>query len=147
MAVLAGDARTVASVRGRQQCGPGWVSHVLQALVLGLWRDADVERLVGRAAALYGERRRALLEALTARGIGAHGASGLNVWVPVGEEAAVVASMLQRGWVLAPGGPHRLAGSTPAVRITIATLAPPEAPVLAEDLASVLAPSGVVRDG
>ena len=147
LAVLVGDARTVASVRGRQQCGPGWVSHVLQSLVLGLWQDPDVERLERRAAALYVERREGLLGRLAARGVSAHGASGLNVWIPVGEESAVVAAMLQRGWVLAPGGPHRLPGSTPAVRVTTATLLPDEAEQLTEDLTAVLDPSGAVRDG
>ena len=52
----------------------------------------------------------------------AHGASGLNVWIPVHEEAGAVGALLQRGWVVAPGAPYRLPGSAPAIRVTTATL-------------------------
>jgi DNA-binding transcriptional MocR family regulator len=147
LAVLSGDARTVSRVQGRQQCGPGWVSHILQTLVLALWRDHDVEALVARAGSTYAARRLRLLEQLAARGIAAHGASGLNVWVPVEDEAAVVGSLLQSGWVVAAGAPYRLRGSVPAVRITTATLEESEAERLAEDLAEVLAPVGASRSG
>jgi DNA-binding transcriptional MocR family regulator len=147
LAVLAGDPRTVARVQGLQQCGPGWVSHILQALVLGLWIDPTVQELVAGAALAYSERRERLLANLDGLGVRALGASGLNVWVPVDEETAVVGALLQRGWVVAPGAPYRLPGSPPAIRVTIATLSEPEAARLAGDLADVLAPARSSRSG
>jgi DNA-binding transcriptional MocR family regulator len=147
LAVLAGDGQTIARVRGRQQCGPGWVSHVLQTLVLELWRDAATGALIERAAALYGERRRRLIEALAAHGIAAEGESGLNVWVPVPEEAGVMGALLQRGWVVAPGARYRLVSTLPAIRITTAALEPADNDRLAEDLGAVLSPARASRTG
>src|SRR5271165_6971703 len=86
LAVLAGDEQTVARVQGRQQCGPGWVSHLLQALVLELWSDPGLEDQVALARDTYTARRACLLACLRAHGVRAHGASGLNVWVPVEDE-------------------------------------------------------------
>ena len=147
LAVLAGDPLTVARVQGRQQCGPGWVSHVLQTLVLTLWSDPDVHALIDRASATYTQRRAHLLACLKRRGVSAHGACGLNVWVPVDDEAATIAALMQRGWVLAPGAPYRLPGAGPGVRVTTATLAAHEAERLAGDIADVLAPSVLSRSG
>lgn len=147
LAVLAGDARTVARVQGRQQCGPGWVSHILQGAVRELWSDPAVDLGIERACAVYAERRHTLLRALRRRGVTAHGASGLNIWVPVPDEAGAVGGLLQRGWVVAPGTPYRLSGSAPAIRVTIATLGEQEAEVLAADLAEVLAPTAWARSG
>jgi DNA-binding transcriptional MocR family regulator len=147
LAALAGDPQTVARVQGRQQCGPGWVSHILQTIVLCLWTDPDVRAQIAHAAATYGGRRERLLDCLAVRGVQARGASGLNVWIPVDDEAGTVGALMQRGWVLAPGEPYRLAGSSAAVRVTTATLLPHEAEVLASDLADVLAPAGFSRSG
>jgi DNA-binding transcriptional MocR family regulator len=147
LAVLTGDERTIARVQGRQQCGPGWVSHILQRLVLNLWSDRAVERQIAHASDTYRERRLALLERLAERDIDAHGTSGLNVWVGVADEGAAVAALIARGWVLAPGAPYRLASSAPAIRVTIATLIEREAERLADDLADVLRPSGASRSG
>jgi len=145
LAVLAGDAHTIARVQGRQQRGPGWVSHILQATVLELWRDPSVHELVERASATYARRRQLLLERLSEHGLPATGASGLNVWLAVPEEASVTGALMQRGWVLAPGAPHRLHGAAPALRITISTLLEPEAERLARDLAHALAAGELAR--
>ncbi len=147
LAVLAGDAQTIARVQGRQQRGPGWVSHILQSLVLSLWSDPDVQALVARASATYAQRRERLLACLEREGVRAHGASGLNVWIPVHEEAGAIGALMQRGWVLAPGAPYRLSGVSPGIRVTTATLTEPEAARLAGDLAEVLAPVLVSRSG
>jgi DNA-binding transcriptional MocR family regulator len=147
LAVLAGDQRTLARVEGRQQCGPGWVSHILQRLVLGLWQDPHVDELTARAAATYTARRERLLDALAREGVQASAVSGLNVWVPVEDETGVVGALSERGWVVAPGTPYRLAASPPAIRITIATLAEDECSRLAGDLADVCAPARSARAG
>ncbi len=147
LAVVAGDDQTIARVEGRQQCGPGWVSHILQALVLSLWTDPLVAERVARAERTYSRRREGLIGLLARAGVRAHGESGLNVWIPVEEEAGAIGALLQRGWVLAPGAPYRLPGSAPAVRATISTLDGGEAARLARDVADVLAPVGFRRSG
>jgi DNA-binding transcriptional MocR family regulator len=147
LAVLVGDPQTVARVQGRQQCGPGWVSHVLQRLVLALWTDSAVQALIARASATYAARRERFLRCLQARGVPASGVSGLNVWVAVGDETGVVGALSERGWVVAPGAPYRLPGSASAIRVTIATLSEGEAGRLAADLADVLAPARSSRTG
>jgi DNA-binding transcriptional MocR family regulator len=147
LAVLTGDEQTVARVQGRQQCGPGWVSHLLQSLVLELWRDPALEQGISAARAAYSARREGLLDSLTRRGVEAQGRSGLNVWVPVGDEAGVMGALLARGWVVAPGAPYRLGAEPSAVRVTIATLEPEEGERLADDLEAVLAPRAWARSG
>jgi len=138
LAILCGDEQTVARVQAVQRCGPGWVSHILQRLVHALWSDPEVRALIARARELYGRRRRALLSALATHGVAASGRSGLNVWIPVEDEAAVVAALLQRGWAVAPGAPYRLWTSAPAIRVTTAALDPADAAAFASSLGDLL---------
>lgn len=139
LAIVAGDSTTIARVEGRQSVGTGWVSHLLQDVVVALWSDAaTADRLAG-AAATYTARRDALLHALAARGIAAHGRSGLNVWIPVAEEAAVVAALAQQGWAVRAGERYRLR-SGPAIRVTVAALPPRDAERFASALARTLQP-------
>ena len=134
-------------MRGRALCGPGWVSHVLQRLVATLWADKRVRERVALAGAVYAERREGLLAELAARGLNATGSSGLNVWVAVDDEAAAMASLLARGWVVAPGARYRLSARAPAIRVTTAALLPAEAARLAADLAEICAAAPASRSG
>ena len=136
VALLASDPQTHARVEGRQTLGIRWVSHILQRVVVALWRD----RAPARAGRVYAERRHALLRELRSRGIAAHGASGLNVWVPVAEESATVQALLHAGWAVKAGERYRLA-SPPAIRVTVATLLPADAARFADDLAAIIAPA------
>jgi DNA-binding transcriptional MocR family regulator len=133
LAVMAGDPVTISRVEGRQQLGVGWVSHVLQGLVVELWRDRSVQHLMERAAAAYARRRGALVDALFERGVQAHGRSGMNVWVPVTDEAAAARRLLDRGWAVSTGERFRF-HSGPALRVSIGTLDPGDAVSLADAL-------------
>jgi DNA-binding transcriptional MocR family regulator len=141
VALVTGDEMSIARLEGRQRLGAGWVSHLLQGLAAQLWSDPSTARLVKQACESYANRRRALLDALAGRGIPAYGRSGLNVWVPVPEEFAIIQSMLAAGWALSAGERYRIK-SPPAVRISIAMLRPGEAERIATDLADALAPHG-----
>ena len=140
LAILAGDVQTIARVEGRQTLGIRWVSHILQRLVVALWRDKGVQKQLARAERTYSQRRDALLDALRDRGIEATGTSGLNVWIPLTEESAVVQALFQRGWAVAAGERYRIK-TPPAIRVTIASLDASDAPAFADDLAEVLRPA------
>ena len=133
VALLASDAQTHARVEGRQSLGVRWVSHILQRLVTVLWSH----RAPARAGRVYTERRTALLRELAARGITAHGASGLNVWIPVAEESATVQALLHEGWAVKAGERYRIT-SPPAIRVTSASLTPRDAARFADALSRVV---------
>ncbi len=137
LAVLAGDPTTVARVSGRQRLGAGWVSGVLQRLVLELWRDPEVSALVGTARRHYDARRDGLRQALAVRGVSGYGRTGINVWVPVADETTALTRLRDAGWVVAPGAGHRIS-SPPGLRITVSTLAADEIDPLAEAVAAAL---------
>ncbi|MFS4104262.1 aminotransferase class I/II-fold pyridoxal phosphate-dependent enzyme [Streptomyces sp. PD-S100-1] len=138
LAVLTGDAVTVDRVRGRQRLAAGWVSLLLQRAVVRLWADG-VPAARG-VPAEYDRRREALIGALAARGVAAHGRSGLNVWVPVPDETGAVARLLHAGWAVAPGARFRLS-APPGIRITVSTLRDDETERLADAVAAALGPA------
>ena len=59
LALLTGDAETIARVEGRQALGIRWVSHVLQRLVVKMSNDRAVQRQLKDAEKKYAERRNA----------------------------------------------------------------------------------------
>jgi DNA-binding transcriptional MocR family regulator len=144
LAFMGGDAETIARVEGRQALGPGWISHLLQGLVIDLLGSSTVRRHLRSAEVTYAGRREALLAALAHYGIAAMGRSGFNVWVPVADESSVAANLLQSGWAVAPGARYRFM-SPPAIRITCAALDEADAPRLATAVAAALQPSRRAR--
>jgi DNA-binding transcriptional MocR family regulator len=143
-AFVTGDELTIGRVEGRQRLGTGWVSHILQQLVVAILADPRVAKLEQSAVAAYAARRGALIEALGQLGIRAAGRSGLNVWIPVPEESVVVQSLLEAGWAVAAGERFRIK-SAPAVRISIATIRPGEAERFAAAFAGSFAPQRMIR--
>jgi DNA-binding transcriptional MocR family regulator len=136
LALLAGDELTIARIEGRQELGPRWVSHILQATVVELLRDPSFAATTTRARDAYTARRRALVEALAEHGLTAHGRSGLNVWVPVREEAPVIRALYEAGWIVLAGERFRVE-TPPGLRITTSTLLEDEAPAVAAVIAAV----------
>ncbi|MBM7790700.1 aminotransferase class I/II-fold pyridoxal phosphate-dependent enzyme [Tenggerimyces flavus] len=137
VAVIAGDETTLGRLVGRQVFGAGWVSTVLQRLVLDLWQDAEVSRLVAAAKASYARRRTGLIEALAARGVPAVGRSGINVWIPVEDETSVATRLRDAGWVVAPGSAFRLE-APPAIRVSVSALDEDEVEAFAEVVADAV---------
>jgi len=133
IAVATGDAATIARIDARLALGAGWVSHIVQRVLLDLWQDPEVEALNRRAVDSYAARRGALGVALGEHGILASGRSGLNCWIPVDDEAATVGALLRAGWLVAPGSRFRM-GAQPAIRVTTAALPTVLAPELAEEI-------------
>jgi DNA-binding transcriptional MocR family regulator len=142
--ILAGDPVTVARVVGRMRTGTGWVSSVLQRLLLSLWRDEAVTASVVTAAADYRRRRLALRDALSARGLAAHGSTGINVWVATADETRAVGSLRDAGYVVAPGSLYRIA-TGPGIRITVSPLDDADIVPLADAVAAAVhaPPTGV----
>jgi DNA-binding transcriptional MocR family regulator len=138
LAVLAGDEATVARVEGRMRAGSGWVSTLLQRLVVWLWQDPEVAAGVAAAQASYQRRRTGLQEALAGHGLAAYGRTGINVWVPVPDETRAVAALREAGYAVAPGALFRLA-SRPGIRITVSPLDQAELPALAAAVAAAVA--------
>ncbi|MFF0162950.1 aminotransferase class I/II-fold pyridoxal phosphate-dependent enzyme [Streptomyces sp. NPDC005263] len=145
-AAAACDATTLARHDRRLLLTSGWVSHLLQETVLGLMTDEDTRALVARAEERYGVRRSAALRELRERGIEAHGASGMNLWVPVRDESAVVNGLRSHGWWVAAGARFRTAAG-PGVRISVSDLEPADAVRLASDFAGVLGESEATYGG
>lgn len=145
IAALVGDADSVDRVAGQLKHTSRRVPGVMQEIWAGALGEAEHDALLARATKVYAENRSALIDELARHGIEAHGVSGLNVWIPVRDEAAAATGLLARGWAVAPGSWFRIRGDQ-GIRVTISTLRPEEAGPLAEAVAEAVgAASGQPR--
>lgn len=143
VALVAGDAMTIARLRDQQALGPRWVSHLLQRLAFEMWSAPETVRIIETAAMTYAARRTKLIACLAERGLTAFGSSGLHVWVPVAREAEAVQGMLARGWSIQAGEVSRIR-SEPGVRIGVAGLRDGEEEIVATALTESLLPGRAV---
>lgn len=141
VAVMASDPETADRVQGRLTLGPGWVSYLAQRLVATILVDPDTREKIAHAEQTYTRRRRTFVDALASHGIHSVGHSGLNVLVPVPEEAELAGYLLSQGWAVRSGESFRLA-SNPFLRVTVSTLEKDEAQDLAGAFAVGMRPSG-----
>lgn len=137
IAILGGDAGTLARVAGRIRIGSGWVSTVAQRLLLLLWQHEA--GTVAAAGADYDRRRRALVDAISVRGGTAHGRTGINVWVRVHDETRAVGVLRDAGYAVSPGILYRI-GSPQAIRISIGSLDPAAIEPLADVILAAAGP-------
>ncbi|MBB4957357.1 aminotransferase class I/II-fold pyridoxal phosphate-dependent enzyme [Micromonospora polyrhachis] len=138
LAVLAGDEATVARVAGRMRVGAGWVSTLLQQLIVRLWQDPAVTAQLAEARDSYDRRRHALRTALADRGVIAYGRTGINLWLPVRDETRVVTMLRDAGYAVAPSSLYRLA-TGPGVRITISPLTDKDIPPFVDAVTRAMA--------
>ncbi|MET0424783.1 MAG: aminotransferase class I/II-fold pyridoxal phosphate-dependent enzyme [Actinoplanes sp.] len=142
IAVVAGDETTIARVVGRMRIGAGWVSTVLQRLLLRIWQDEQVTGLVASAATDYARRRHTLRDELRARGLPATGTTGINVWVRVPDETRTVGLLRETGYAVAPGSLFRIS-SPPGIRITVSPLDEAGLSPLADAVAAAVRPAAI----
>ena len=95
-------------------------------------------KAVAGAAEQYRNRREAFCRRLVERGIDVESRSGLNVWVPVEDEAAVVSAMERDGYAIRSGASFRL-DAPPGVRVTVARHGEDELVGAADALADAMA--------
>ncbi|XOZ33659.1 aminotransferase class I/II-fold pyridoxal phosphate-dependent enzyme [Halomonadaceae bacterium KBTZ08] len=135
LAVAAGDADTVHRMARQFSLGPRWVSRMVQRVAVALLRDAHTETQLQAARSTYTQRRTALVEALQKQGFPGTTGSGINLWVPVKNEAAMVERMTSRGYTVQAGQPFRLRAA-PGVRLSVGNLPAEEAEAVAQALAA-----------
>jgi DNA-binding transcriptional MocR family regulator len=140
VALVASDPRTEAQLRRRLTAGVNWVSHLLQATAATLLADPATLPRLARARAAYARRAERLATELRRHEIEPAGPTdGLNVWVPLaGDEAVVVAELARRGWQVRPGSTYAVDPGRPALRVTTSALSAADAARFADALAGVL---------
>lgn len=136
VAVMGGAEQLVRAAQTRRSMGAVWTSRILQALLVGMLRDPTVEADIGHASAVYRSRHAALAGALRDQGIATTGWQGWSLWVPVRDEDAAVAALLDNGIKAAPGRNFLAARSgAPFLRVAITQLPVEESPRVASILA------------
>lgn len=123
LAAMSGPVELIGEVERLRRLGQGWSSRLLQRVLVHLLTDEHSREEVALAKETYAERRRALVAALASRGIEVPGSEGLNIWVPVADEAAAQVRLATAGIAVAPGAPFAVLPDDGHVRVTAGLVA------------------------
>jgi DNA-binding transcriptional MocR family regulator len=127
--------------------GQGWSSRLLQRLLVNLLTDPDALGEVAHARDVYARRRARLVAELARRGVPVGGSDGINIWVPVQDEAAALVLLATYGVGVAPGRAFLLRPEAGAhVRVTCGLVPETDAACVA-DILSEAAATGRWRSG
>jgi len=119
LAAMSGPEDVIGEIRHLRQLGQGWSSRLLQRVLFSLLTHAGSQGEVAQARDEYARRRTTFVAALADHGVPVRGDDGLNVWVPVADEAAALVRLASRGIGAAPGSPFCvLPGEGGHVRVT-----------------------------
>jgi DNA-binding transcriptional MocR family regulator len=123
LAAVGGAASVVRPLIERRYLGQGWTSRLLQRVLLDLLTHPDSIAQVRHARAEYARRREQLAGELARIGIEAGAGDGLNVWLPVADEATALIALASRGIGAAPGAPFAIRPvMAPHLRVTAGLL-------------------------
>ncbi|QQX89960.1 aminotransferase class I/II-fold pyridoxal phosphate-dependent enzyme (plasmid) [Cupriavidus necator] len=121
VSVTCGDSVTLGKLEYSQATSMGWVSSLLQQTALALLKDDRVRTRIRHAGTAYRDRFVALKEGLHSIGVDVPGKVGLNVWIPLRDEATVVQWLLAKGWMVRSGSDFVVEGQA-GIRVTSARL-------------------------
>jgi DNA-binding transcriptional MocR family regulator len=125
LAGMSGPVELIGEVRHLRQLGQGWSSRLLQRVLFNLLTDERSQAEVAAARDEYARRRALFVDALAARGVAVGGSDGLNLWVPVHDEAAAGMRLASQGIGVAPGAPFTVLPSDQGhVRVTVGLVDP-----------------------
>ncbi len=119
LAAVSGPAQVIHNVLALRQLGQGWSSRMLQRILLSLLTDEGSRAEVQQARFEYARRRAALVDALARRDVEIGGTDGINIWVPVHDEAAALVRLASQGIGATPGSPFAVLPDMPGhIRVT-----------------------------
>jgi DNA-binding transcriptional MocR family regulator len=142
LAAVSGPADLLEEVTARRQLGQGWSSRLLQNILLHLLTDPRAIDQIARARDEYACRRATAVARLAEYGVAVDGTDGINIWVPVADEAAALVRLASQGIGVAPGTPFAVLPETDGhVRATVGLVGRNEQAVL-DHLAAAASTAG-----
>ncbi|MCC2319350.1 aminotransferase class I/II-fold pyridoxal phosphate-dependent enzyme [Cellulomonas chengniuliangii] len=126
IAAVGGPGPVLDAVVARRMLGPGWTSRLLQHVLADLLVDGAAVDAVAHARRVYYARQRTLCEALARHGLAVPPGDGINLWLPVADEATAMIRLEAAGVRVARGTPFVASAAEPGpghVRVTVASLA------------------------